>query len=90
MSKKTKRMPSEHRISGIEEGGIQVIDNDFGSFVLVRLAKVPGDYGYDFIHEEKTLEEFNQYIATHNDAMQDAINDKTQDYINDNQTTMEA
>ena len=40
----------------------------------------------DFISEEKTLDDFKIFIESHNESMQDAINDKTQDYINDNLT----
>lgn len=79
-----KKMPSEHRISGMNEGDIQVISNDFGDYVLVKLAYKKGDYGYNFIDKEKIHDALNDHMDTHNDAMQDAINDKTRDYINDN------
>ncbi len=86
----SKRMPSEHRISDMKEGDIQVIDNDFGNYVLVRVAYNEGEYGYNFIDNEQTMKQLVQHIASHNDSMQDAINEKTQDYINDNKTGMEA
>ena len=41
-----KRMPSEHRISGLEPGEIQTISNDFGDFVLIRIPYVKTEYGY--------------------------------------------
>ena len=37
----SKRMPSEHKISDMNEGDIQVISNDFGNYVLVRVAFNP-------------------------------------------------
>jgi len=85
-NQKAKKMPSEHRITGMNEGDMKFIQNDHGEFALIRLAKLPGDYGYDFISEEKTLDDFKIFIESHNESMQDAINDKTQDYINDNLT----
>ena len=51
MSEKTKKMPSEHRIVGLEEGDIQPISNDHGDFVLIRLPFNGGDYG-EFIYEK--------------------------------------
>ena len=86
----SKRMPSEHKISDMNEGDIQVISNDFGNYVLVRVAFNPGEYGYDFIDDVQTTKELVRHIANHNDSMQDAISEKNQDYINDNRTGMEA
>jgi len=83
-------MPSEHRISDMNEGDIQVISNDFGDYALIRFAYNPGEYGYDYIDTDQTLKLLNEHMENFNDSMQEAINEKTNDYINDNRTGMEA
>lgn len=81
---KKKRMPSEHRISGLKQGDIQTISNDFGEFILLRLPLDDGEYGYQKINTSKVIDAVQQHCDTHNDMMNDAIAEKTQDYINDN------
>jgi hypothetical protein len=83
------KQTSKHTISDMNEGDIQLVTNDFGDYVLVRVAYNPGEYGYKYIDTEQTTKALNQHMENHNDMMQDAINDKTQDYINDNRTGME-
>ena len=79
-----KRMPSEHRISGLKQGDIQPISNHFGEFILLRLPMVDSEYGYKVIDTKKSIDSVLDYCDTHNDMMRDAIEEKTQDYINDN------
>ena len=58
-----KKMPSEHRISNMNDGDIQVISNDFGDYVLVKLAYKKGDYGYNFIDKEKIHNALNNHYS---------------------------
>ncbi len=83
MSEKTKRMPSEHRISGLEPGEIQTISNDFGEFILLRLPFKDGEYGYKFIDNNKVIDAVTNHCDNHNDMMNDAINEKTNEYMED-------
>ncbi len=83
MSQKTKRMPSEHRISGLEEGDIQTITNDFGDFVLLRLPFNGGEYGYNLIDTTRAVVALQTHCESHNEMMRDAIADKTNDYMED-------
>lgn len=79
-----KRMPSEHRISGLKQGDIQSISNDFGEFALLRLPMVDSQYGYQVIDTEKAIESISNHCEMHNTMMSDAIDEKSQDYMNDN------
>ena len=78
-----KRMPSEHRISGLEPGEIQTISNDFGDFVLIRIPYVKTEYGYKLIDNKKVIDALINHCDTHNDMMNDAVNQKTNDYMED-------
>jgi len=80
---KEKRMPSEHRISGLEPGEIQTISNDFGEFILIRLPFKEADYGYKFIDDKKVIDAVENHCQEHNDIMIDAVNEKTNDYMED-------
>ena len=86
----SQKEASKHTISDMNEGDIQYISNDHGDYVLVRIAYQGGQYGYDYIDTEQTTKALHQHMENHNDMMQDAINDKSQDYINDNRTGTEA
>ncbi len=79
-----KRMPSEHRIAGLKEGDIQPISNDFGEFALLRLPMVDSEYGYQVINTNKAIESISDHCEMHNTMMNDAITEKSQDYMNDN------
>ena len=83
MSKKTKKMPSEHRIQGLEEGDIQSITNDYGDFVLLRLPFNGGEYGYNLIDTTRAVVALQTHCESHNEMMRDAITDKTNEYMED-------
>jgi hypothetical protein len=82
---KAKKMPSEHRITGMKPGEVQHIKNDHGEYLLVHLVHYKGDYGYEFVDLNKTVAGIIEYSENHNTMMQDAVDEKTRDYRNDNQ-----
>ena len=86
----SKKLPSEHKISDMNEGDIQYISNDHGDYLLVRVAYNEGQYGYNYIDTDQTTKALEEFMDNHNDSMQEAISEKNQDYINDNRTGMEA
>tara|TARA_R100000654_G_scaffold68773_1_gene97968 strand:- start:21502 stop:21738 length:237 start_codon:yes stop_codon:yes gene_type:complete len=76
-------MPSEHRITGLEEGEVQTITNDFGDFVLIRLPLNNSEYGYKLIDTTRAVVALQTHCESHNEMMRDAITDKTNDYMED-------
>ena len=83
MSEKTKRMPSEHRITAMEDAEIKHISNDFGEFVLVKIPMSEvGEALYQYPVVNKAVEALESHLQSWSEQIQDAETDKNLDYAN--------
>lgn len=67
-----KQMPSEHKISGMNEGETKLIENNFGTYILVRVPMVnEGENYFPHPDHEKTLKGVSEEL----DSLSDLINE---------------
>jgi len=80
----TKKMPSEHRITGLEPGDTKLIENDHGTFILVR---VPFEHNeellVDLINCDAVEEAISNQVKDVNQVLIDGAQDKANDHAND-------
>ena len=84
-NQKTKRMPSEHRITDLKEGQYQIIHNDFGTFILVNVPMEideERDY-YGKPNHKVTVSSVCEALDEIDDISLDAHQEKWQDHAAD-------
>jgi hypothetical protein len=78
-----KVMPTEHRIPEMKEGQIFDIQNPHGKFILVKLPTIETDYGFKINDLTTVVKNINDHLESQNEATREVINEKSQDYAND-------
>jgi len=80
----TKKMPSEHRITGLQPGDTKQIENDHGTFILVRVAfEHDEELLVDLVNSDIVEKAVSNEIKDINQFRIDTAMEKNKDHAND-------
>ena len=78
----SKKMPQEHRISGLLPGEVEWINNNHGRYLLIHVPFAADEerYDFEFPDYELVMAAVDKAIMTEMDAVNDAVDERNSKY----------
>lgn len=79
-----KLMPSEHRVTSMDDAETRHISNDFGQFILVKIPMIiiNDDSSYEYPVVNKAVEAVKEHLETWYDQIKDVELEENTDHAN--------
>ena len=88
-NQKTKKMPSEHRIEGMDPGQTKLIQNDHGTYILVRVPMEKKHSYHEMPNQKETIRAVSLELEKLQEWVDEGEAETHQNYLEDNMTKEE-